>query len=51
MIRVVLAEDNYLVREGVLRLLEEEDDLEVVAVCEDLPSLERRSSSRARTSC
>jgi len=40
-IRVVLAEDNYLVREGVLRLLEEEDDLEVVAVCEDLPSLEQ----------
>jgi DNA-binding NarL/FixJ family response regulator len=40
MIRVVLAEDNYLVREGVLRLLEEEDDIEVVAVCEDLPTLE-----------
>ena len=40
-IRVVLAEDNYLVREGVLRLLQEEDDLEVVAACEDLPSLER----------
>jgi DNA-binding NarL/FixJ family response regulator len=40
-IRVILAEDNYLVREGVVRLLEEEDDIEVVAVCEDLPSLER----------
>jgi DNA-binding NarL/FixJ family response regulator len=40
-IRVVLAEDNYLVREGVLRLLEEEGDIQVVAVCEDLPSLER----------
>jgi DNA-binding NarL/FixJ family response regulator len=40
-IRVVLAEDNYLVREGVLRLLQEEDDIEVVAVCEDLPSLEQ----------
>jgi DNA-binding NarL/FixJ family response regulator len=40
-IRVVLAEDNYLVREGVLRLLEAEDDIEVVAVCEDLPSLEQ----------
>ena len=39
-IRVVLAEDNYLVREGVLRLLEQDDDLDVVAVCEDLPSLE-----------
>lgn len=43
-IRVVLAEDNYLVREGVTRLLEEEDDIEVVAVCEDLPSLERAIS-------
>jgi DNA-binding NarL/FixJ family response regulator len=40
-IRVVLAEDNYLVREGLLRLLEQEDDIEVVAVCDDLPSLER----------
>lgn len=41
MIRVVLAEDNYLVREGVLRLLEQEEDIEVVAACEDMPSLER----------
>jgi DNA-binding NarL/FixJ family response regulator len=40
-IRVVLAEDNYLVREGVVRLLREEQDIEVVAACEDLPSLER----------
>ena len=47
MIRVVLAEDNYLVREGVLRLLEEEDDLEVVAVCEDLPSLEQAISEQS----
>ena len=39
-IRVVLAEDNYLVREGVRRLLEPEEDIEVVAVCRDLPSLE-----------
>jgi DNA-binding NarL/FixJ family response regulator len=38
-IRIVLAEDNYLVREGVRRLLETRDDLEVVAVCEDLGSL------------
>ena len=46
MIRVVLAEDNYLVREGI-RLLQAEDDLEVVAACEDFPSLERdRASSR-----
>jgi len=40
-IRVLLAEDNYLVREGVLRLLEREADIEVVGACEDLPSLER----------
>jgi DNA-binding NarL/FixJ family response regulator len=38
-IRVVLAEDNYLVREGVQRLLEQEPDIEVVAACDDLPSL------------
>ena len=47
MIRVVLAEDNYLVREGVLRLLEAEDDLDVVAVCEDLPSLEQAISEQS----
>jgi DNA-binding NarL/FixJ family response regulator len=38
-IRVVLAEDHYLVREGVRRLLETQADLEVVAVCGDLDSL------------
>jgi DNA-binding NarL/FixJ family response regulator len=38
-IRLVLAEDNYLVREGVRRLLETEPDLEVAAVCGDLGSL------------
>jgi len=38
-IRVVLADDHYLVREGVRRLLETEADLEVVAVCDDLDSL------------
>jgi DNA-binding NarL/FixJ family response regulator len=32
-IRVVLAEDHYLVREGVRRLLETQPDVEVVAVC------------------
>ena len=35
----MLAEDNYLVREGVRRLLETRPDLEVVATCEDLDSL------------
>jgi DNA-binding NarL/FixJ family response regulator len=38
-IRLVLAEDEYLVREGVRRLLESQHDLEVAAVCEDLESL------------
>jgi DNA-binding NarL/FixJ family response regulator len=38
-IRVVLADDHYLVREGVRRLLETQPDLEVVAVCADLGSL------------
>ena len=38
-IRVVLAEDNYLVREGVRRLLEAQPGLEVAAVCGDLDSL------------
>jgi DNA-binding NarL/FixJ family response regulator len=38
-IRLVLAEDHYLVREGVRRLLETEPDLEVAAVCGDLDSL------------
>jgi len=39
-IRLVLAEDNYLVREGVRRLLESSSDLELVAVAEDYPTLE-----------
>ena len=38
-IRVVLADDHYLVREGVRRLLETEPELEVVAACGDLDSL------------
>jgi DNA-binding NarL/FixJ family response regulator len=38
-IRVVLAEDHYLVREGVTRLLATQADLEVAAVCADLDSL------------
>jgi DNA-binding NarL/FixJ family response regulator len=40
-VRVVLAEDNYLVREGVRKLVETEDDLEVVGVCADYDSLLR----------
>ena len=38
-VRLVLAEDDYLVREGVRRLLETRDDLEVAAVCGDFESL------------
>jgi DNA-binding NarL/FixJ family response regulator len=38
-LRVVLAEDNYLVREGVRRLLDSADDVEVVATCPDLDAL------------
>jgi DNA-binding NarL/FixJ family response regulator len=38
-IRVVFAEDSYLVREGVRRLLEGESDIELVASCENLDSL------------
>jgi DNA-binding NarL/FixJ family response regulator len=38
-IRLVLAEDHYLVREGVRRLLETHPDLDVAAVCGDLSSL------------
>jgi DNA-binding NarL/FixJ family response regulator len=38
-IRVVLAEDHLIVREGVRRLLETQPDVEVAAVCDDLGSL------------
>ena len=38
-IRLVLAEDHYLVREGVRRLLETRPEFEVVAVCDNLTSL------------
>lgn len=38
-IRLVLAEDHFLVREGIRRLLETDPEFEVAAVCEDLDSL------------
>jgi DNA-binding NarL/FixJ family response regulator len=38
-IRVVLAEDQYIVREGIRRLLETQPGLEIAAVCDDLDSL------------
>jgi len=38
-IRVLLAEDSYVVREGVRALIETQDDLELVGTCSDLPTL------------
>jgi DNA-binding NarL/FixJ family response regulator len=38
-IRVVFAEDNALLREGVARLVDAQEDLELAGVAEDLPSL------------
>jgi DNA-binding NarL/FixJ family response regulator len=38
-IRVVVAEDSLLVREGIAKLLGAQDDIEVVALVEDLPTL------------
>jgi DNA-binding NarL/FixJ family response regulator len=38
-IRLVLAEDHYLVREGIRRVLETQPDFDVAAVCGDLASL------------
>lgn len=38
-IRIVIAEDSFLVREGVRQVLDRQDDLEVVAACDDLPGL------------
>lgn len=40
-IRVVLADDSYLVREALLRVLEAADGVEVVAACNDRDSLLR----------
>jgi DNA-binding NarL/FixJ family response regulator len=38
-LRLVIADDHLLVREGIQRLLETQPDLEIAAVCEDLDSL------------
>jgi DNA-binding NarL/FixJ family response regulator len=38
-IRLVLADDSYLIREAVTQLLEPQQDIELVATCEDLPTL------------
>ena len=38
-IRVVLGEDSLLAREGIRRVLEDEEDIEIIATCGDLDSL------------
>jgi DNA-binding NarL/FixJ family response regulator len=38
-LRLAIADDSYLIREGVRRLLEKGSEVEVVAVCEDTPAL------------
>lgn len=38
-LRLVIADDHLIVREGIRRLLETQPDLEIAAVCEDLDSL------------
>ncbi len=38
-IRVVMAEDDFLIREGVRELLSSADDVDIVASCDDLDSL------------
>jgi DNA-binding NarL/FixJ family response regulator len=38
-VRVVIADDHFLVREGMRRLLEAQPEIEVVATCGDLDSL------------
>jgi DNA-binding NarL/FixJ family response regulator len=38
-LRIVIAEDSFLVREGVRQVLDRQPDLEVVGVCGDLPGL------------
>ena len=40
-VRVVVAEDNYLLREGIRQLLEASDEVDLVATAADLPSLEQ----------
>jgi len=38
-LKVVLAEDNVLVREGIARVIDREPDLDLAGMAEDLPSL------------
>ena len=47
-IRVVVADDSYLIREAVAQLLELRDDIELVASCEDLRRCSTRSTRMSR---
>ncbi len=38
-LRIVLGEDSYLAREGIIRALEEVEEIDVVATCSDLDDL------------
>jgi DNA-binding NarL/FixJ family response regulator len=38
-LRVVVAEDSLLVREGIRQILARQPDIEVIAACPDLPGL------------
>ncbi|MDQ3733364.1 MAG: response regulator transcription factor, partial [Actinomycetota bacterium] len=38
-IRVLLAEDSYVVREGVRALIDTQDSLDLIGICADLPEL------------
>lgn len=44
-IRLIVAEDNYLVREGICRLLETHPDIEIVGTCDDYDSLLQASET------
>lgn len=39
-IRVVVGEDNFIAREGIMRVLEQVEGVELAAACADLPSLQ-----------
>ena len=50
-LRVVIAEDNYLVREGTRRLLEDSGEVEVLASVSNAEELLRLSTICALTPC
>jgi hypothetical protein len=48
-IRVILGEDNYLAREGIVRVLESIEDLDLIAAYGDLVEVRNGIESVART--